>query len=454
MPHALLVEDDERYAKAMTEFLRQEGFTVAAVGTKAEARERAANEPTELVILDLMLPDGNGLDLVEQLREVTSAETVVVTGHASMETAVEALRLGVLDYLTKPLDTSRLRTILANVARMRELKGEVQRLRDELKSIGRFGAMIGISDPMQEVYDLISRVAPTDATVLITGESGTGKELAAQTIHDLSPRRSRPFVPINCGAVSATLIESELFGHERGSFTGANRTHKGVFERAEGGTLLLDEITEMPIDLQVKLLRVLESGSFSRVGGERQITADLRVIAASNRSPKNAVEEERLREDLLYRLSVFPIELPPLRARSGDVELLADHFLGELNEAEDSEKSFTRDALQRLRLYDWPGNVRELRNAVRRAFILADQEIDASHLPRPLGAGEKSPVVRHGRIEIDVGTSLADAERALIFATLDRLEGNKKRTAEALGVSVKTLYNRLKAYEAGRSGEG
>jgi DNA-binding NtrC family response regulator len=306
--------------------------------------------------------------------------------------------------------------------------------------------MVGRSSQMQEVYDLIGRVAPTESTVFISGESGTGKELVAQTVHQLSQRVDKPFLTINCGAISASLIESELFGHEKGSFTGADRRRKGYFEEADGGTLFLDEITEMPIELQVKLLRVLETQMITRVGATSPMPVDVRVVTASNRDPREAVEEGRLREDLLYRLNVFPIELPPLRARDGDIEVLASYFLDEVNEREKTQKRFDEAALSRLRALDWPGNVRQLKNVVERAWILADDVIGAESLPLPEGAvaNDESASV----LQVSVGSSIESVEQRLILATLDQLEGDKKRAAETLGISLKTLYNRLNVYEA------
>jgi DNA-binding NtrC family response regulator len=302
---------------------------------------------------------------------------------------------------------------------------------------------------MLRVYDLIGRVAPTAATVLLTGESGTGKEVAAHTLHQLSRRREDPFFPLNCGAVSPSLIESELFGHERGSFTGAERLHKGYFERAHGGTLFLDEITEMPIELQVKLLRVLETGVVMRIGGERPVEVDVRVIAATNRDPEQAVTSGKLREDLLYRLRVFPVHLPPLRDRGDDIEVLAHHFLQELNRAEATGKTWTPGALKRLRRHDWPGNVRELKNLVHHAYILADDEI--LHECVPLGPEEPMVLPQQdpsqaGDLHLRIGVTIAEADRRLILSTLDRFGGDKKKAAEVLGVSVKTVYNRLNQY--------
>ena len=279
--------------------------------------------------------------------------------------------------------------------------------------------------------------------MLVTGESGTGKELVAETVHALSRRRKAPFLPLNCGAISPNLIESELFGHERGSFTGADRTHRGYFERAAGGTMFLDEITEMPFELQVKLLRVLETASVIRIGGERPITVDVRVIAATNRQPEEAVAQGKLREDLLYRLKVFPLHLPPLRERGDDVDLLADYFLGLLNAAEGTQKTFSRGALQRLRGHDWPGNVRELKNLVHHAFILADDEIGTDSLPQDLGGALPQS---GASLHVKVGISLAEADRRLIVATLNECAGDKRKAAATLGISLKTLYNRLKAY--------
>ena len=310
----------------------------------------------------------------------------------------------------------------------------------------RLGPLIGASEPMQSVYELISRVARTDAGVLISGETGTGKELVAETIHSLSRRSKQPFVALNCGGVSPTLIESELFGHERGSFTGAERQHKGYFERADHGTLFLDEITEMPADLQIKLLRVLETSVVGRVGGTKTIEVDLRIIAATNRPPERAVADGRLRQDLLYRLNVFPLAIPPLRERGDDVLLLAGQFLSSLNAAEGTAKCFTAACLERLRRHSWPGNVRELRNVVHRAYILADQKIGADSLPFiPRDRAIAEPCA--SSLVMRLGTSLADAERRLILATLGHLGGNKEEAARALGISIKTLYNRLCQYK-------
>lgn len=309
----------------------------------------------------------------------------------------------------------------------------------------RFGALIGRSAPMQRVFGMIGRVAPTDVTVLIIGDSGSGKELVAQSIHERSQRAAGPFIAINCGAIPATLIEAELFGYEKGSFTGASRAHAGVFERAKGGTLFLDEITEMPVEMQTRLLRVLESQHFSRVGGTQEVKTDIRVVAATNRDPFKAVKEGRLREDVLYRLAVFPIQVPALRERGEDILLLAEYFLAERNRAAGTAKSLSEQALGHLRQHAWPGNVRELRNAVERAFILADDELDLVPLGSSAGPGAFGAGGTAG-IHVPVGARLDQAERSLIEATLQHYHGNKRRAAQVLGCSLKTLYNKLKGY--------
>ena len=334
----------------------------------------------------------------------------------------------------------------------------------------RLGALYGACPAMQRLFQTIGRLGPSNATVMILGESGSGKELVAQAIHQLSERSRKAFVAVNCGAIPENLIESELFGHERGSFTGAARTHRGCFERADGGTLFLDEVTEMPVDMQVRLLRVLESGRFCRVGGDQEITSSVRVIAASNRDLGKAVAEGRLREDLMYRLCVIPLPVPPLRDRGGDTLLLAEMFLAELNDEHGTEKIYTQQARDRLAAFSWPGNVRELKNVVHRGYVLSDDEVevdvpepgkDAIVLPQAvtmvdvpgmpsLNAAIAARTLVPGNmtrdVTIRVGTSLDDAERALIMATLDSVAGSKAKAAQVLGISLKTLYNRLHAY--------
>jgi DNA-binding NtrC family response regulator len=314
-------------------------------------------------------------------------------------------------------------------------------------------SLLGNSVAMQEVFRLIERVGPTEAGVLLTGESGSGKELAAQMIHERSVRRGKPFIAINCGAIPPGLIEAELFGYEKGSFSGAVRAHAGVFERANGGTLLLDEVTEMPLDMQTRLLRVLESRKFYRVGANTEYTSDVRVIAATNRCPLSAVQAGQLREDLLYRLAVFPIEMPPLRDRGDDVELLANHFLAELNAQSGAQKRLSAHARMTLKQHSWPGNVRELKNCIERAFILGDSVLELAPLIQNTARNEQGAGVQQStgaadreRLEIRVGSRIYDMERSLIEATLDYFKGNKRRAADALGCSLKTLYNKLNGY--------
>lgn len=480
MTHALIVEDDVDSAATLKALIAGEGLTVSTAFNLLEARKQLALQPPDIVLLDLRLPDGSGMDLFKDPELLANSEVVLITGHASLETSILALRLGAVDYIVKPINLKHLQGVLSRVTKPAVMKAEVAGLTAQLAADGHFGQLWGRAPNMQRVYEQISRVAGTGVTVFITGESGTGKEVVAQTIHDLSRRRKMPFLGVNCGAISPHLIESEIFGHEKGSFTGAERQHHGFFERAVGGTLFLDEITEMPLDLQVKLLRVLETGRFMRVGATQSQETDVRIVAATNRGPMEAVAQGRLREDLMYRLNVFPIELPPLRERLSDVALLAEHFLRLISVQEGQVKTFTPEALEHLTHHHWPGNVRELRNAVHRAYVMAeDAHIDAQWLPRTtektapaLRASEPATVepvpvlvseperarpsqgAGGSSVVIPVGTTLAEAEHALILATLRHFRHQKESTAAALGISLKTLYNRLKQYSATEAESG
>jgi DNA-binding NtrC family response regulator len=473
MNHVLIVDDDTDSATTLRELVRADRFSVAVAHTLRDARRQIALQPPDLVLLDLQLPDGNGLDLFSDPQLVNDSDIVLVTGHASLDTSIEAMRRGAADYLVKPIAMKQLQRVLSRCSArpVNEAAPAAPTPRDPAAEGGRFGLLWGQTPAMRRVYEQIHRVAPTSVTVFITGESGTGKEVVAQTVHAFSHRQSGPFLAVNCGAISPNLMESEIFGHEKGSFTGADRQHLGFFERACGGTLFLDEITEMPPDLQVKLLRVLETGRFMRVGSTQSIQTDVRIIAATNRAPHEAVAQGKLREDLLYRLNVFPIELPPLRERLDDVPLLARHFLEDISRREGTVRRFDDSALRRLVAYPWPGNVRELRNAVYRAYVMADGEsIDAQWLPAPdaravpMAALEPTrppalpgPAARAAApatpvpegvpaITLPVGVSMAQAERLLIQATLQQCQQQKERTAAVLGISLKTLYNRLKEY--------
>lgn len=512
MNHVLIVDDDADSAATMRELVGVDRFSVAVAHTLRDARRQMAMQPPSLVLLDLQLPDGNGMDLFGDRQVPQDSQIVLVTGHASLDSSIEALRRGAMDYLVKPVGIGRLEDILSRFliptpgltgAGTSAFSGEAfDRIASQDSAStsgagycaqeGRFGRLLGRSAPMQRLYQQMERVAGTSVTVFLTGESGTGKEVVAQTLHELSQRRSRPFLAVNCGAISPHLIESEIFGHEKGSFTGADRQHQGFFERAATGTLFLDEITEMPMELQVKLLRVLETGRFMRVGSTQTLQTDVRVIAASNRCPFEAVASGKLREDLLYRLNVFPIELPPLRERLTDVPLLARHFLEAISQREGQAKQFTAQALKLLAQYSWPGNVRELRNAVQCAYVmepgpLVDQEwlprppvviaqrpaavqlpAHALHLPQMQEAAHVSvtvhapadpthaaatydlPDTEPATIQLPIGMTMAQAERLLIQATLKQCKYQKERTAAVLGISLKTLYNRLRDYAGGK----
>jgi two-component system response regulator AtoC len=442
MAHALIVDDDPDVVGWLETVARMEDFTIARAHSLREARIELGRQTPDVLLTDLRLPDGEGIELVRELERPDATEVIVVTGHATVDSAVAALRAGASDYLVKPAELDRVQAVLRHAKKASALHHEIGELREELRKLGRFGRILGGSPRMQLLYDQLGRVAPTSATVLLVGESGTGKELAAQTVHDLSRRREAPFLPVNCGAVAPQLIESELFGHERGSFTGADRQHKGFFERAHGGSIFLDEITEMPMELQVKLLRVLETNSLLRVGGTQQIPCDVRVIAATNREPEKVVAEGKLREDLYHRLNVFPIRLPQLRDRGADIEQLAQYFLDELNRIEGTSKSFSREALVRLYQHSWPGNVRELKNYVQRAYIMADDVIECDvAVSGPTHKPETGTTVT-----IRVGTPLEEVERRVTLATLAYCGHVKRKAAEILGVSLKTLYNRLETY--------
>src|SRR2546428_4254228 len=424
MPHALIVDDEPDSAETLVALVATEHFTVATAGSLRDARRQMALQEPDIVLLDLVLPDGNGMQLFEDAKALPNTEVVLITGHASLETSIQALRLGAADYLVKPLNMKQLHGVLSRVTKPSALKAEVAHLTEELERDGHFGPLWGRAPAMRRVYEQIVGVSATAVTVFITGESGSGKEVVARAVHDLSRRRAQPFLAVNCGAISPHLIEGEIFGHEKGSFTGADRQHQGFFERASGGTLFLDEITEMPLDLQVKLLRVLETGTYMRVGSTQLPETDVRMIAATNQNPHKAVAAGKLRVDLMYRLNVFPIQLPPLRERAEDVPLIAEYFLGDISRREGRVKHFAPEALQRLAAYRWPGNVRELRNIVHRGYVMAPGDTIVDEC-LPAGAVGDAPVastpVAGGApvLSIRVGTPLAEVERQVTLATLE-----------------------------------
>jgi two-component system response regulator AtoC len=460
--HTVIVEDDEDSARMISALVCREGHSVVSAGSIRAARRLLAMQSPDLLLLDLHLPDGSGFELLRDVELLSDVEVVLMTGQASVETSVQALRMGAADYLVKPVSPVHLRGLLSRLIRPSRLREELAQITEEWRETGRFGDLIGESEVMQRVYRQISRVAGTAVTVFIHGESGTGKELVARAVHDLSRRREQPFLAVNCGALSPHLIESEIFGHEKGSFTGAERQHQGFFERAHGGTLFLDEVTEMPLELQVKLLRVLETGTFMRVGSTQSQQTDVRIIAATNRDAGYAVERGTLREDLLYRLNVFPVALPPLRDRAADVQLIARSFLQDMSARERQAKYFTEGALARLLDYAWPGNVRELRNVVQRAWVMAAGDaIDEEWLPagakyvgsiggqtEEASPARRPPAADGGVLSIPIGVPLADVERQVILATFAHCGQHKERTAATLGISMKTLYNRLKDYRS------
>jgi DNA-binding NtrC family response regulator len=373
----------------------------------------------------------------------------MISGQGDIPDAVEALKLGALDYLRKPIDPLHLRQVLKNVAGNLEIREENLSLRRRLAEVGELGPVFGKSPAMRRVVAVIERVADSSASVVITGESGTGKELIARTIHELSRRRAAPYVAVNCAAIPETLMESELFGHERGAFTGADRRREGCFEMANGGTLMLDEITEMKVEVQAKLLRVLEERRLRRVGGTAEVSLDVRVVAASNRDIEQAVREGKLREDLYYRLNVLSVQLPPLRERSDDIAPLVECFVQHY--AEKNQKpvdAVDEEALNSLRSHPWPGNVRQLRNVIERAVILCQGKmIQKSDLPDDFRLGGPQ---EGGYLKIRLGSSLDDIEKEVICRTIEFTGGNKTRAAQLLGVSTKTLYNKLESYEPAR----
>jgi DNA-binding NtrC family response regulator len=439
----LIVEDEPSTRVGLTELVRTWGFTADAAGDGEEAIQRITTFRPSIIISDLVMPRMGGLDLLRALKDDGGEFTVVIlTAQGTVETAVEAIKEGAYDYLTKPIEPQRLKILLDKIVERQDTLREVKVLRKQLREHGTFGRMIGSSAQMRKVYQTIEQAAPTSASVLIWGESGTGKELVAQTIHQLSPRNNAPFVPINCAAIPETLLESEIFGHEKGAFTGAVDRREGCFELADRGTLFLDEIAEMTPSTQVKLLRVLQERRFRRLGGRNEQSVDVRVIAATNVVPADAVKTGKLREDLYYRLNVFAIDLPPLRARKEDLALLIQSFLTEFNQRNNKNVSAMEPAAMRiLEQYNWPGNVRELRNVIERAVILAPGEfIESKHLP-PLVSD--APEIAKPTLSIAPGTTVEEAERRLILMTLEHTRDNKTRAAEILGISLKTLHNKL-----------
>lgn len=495
MAKVLVVDDESSLRMALGELLRMWNHEPLLAETVAEAMDIIATGQPDILLTDVFLPDGSGIDLMMKVREeFADIPVIILTGHGTIEDAVKAIHNGASNYLTKPVEPPRLKIALDQLAQLRDMNEEMQNLRRQLKKAGRMGGLRGRSPAMQELYSLIERVAPTEASVFITGESGTGKTLIAKTVHDFSKRRSKPFVAVNCAAIAPTLIESELFGHEKGAFTGATQQRRGYFEEAYGGTIFLDEITELPIELQGKLLRVLEENRIRRVGGNQEVEINVRIVSASNRDPKKAIEDGKLREDLYYRINIFPIHACALRERRPDIPFLSQMFLEKLCEEEGREPiTFQENVLKLLMAYSWPGNVRELRNVINRALIIARgsqvvmdcmpdylkkevnmEELENAPSPLPLSrdddddetdrkpqrARESASKSAGGESTSGNGgggaaTALLDSgdltlegmERVMIRKMLEDHDGNKPLIAEKLGVSLKTLYNKIRKYD-------
>ena len=441
----LIVEDDPAARVGLEQLVKSWGFIAESASDGEEALEKVTTFRPAIVITDLVMPRMDGLALLRALPLQGAADvtTLLLTAQGTVETAVEAMKEGAYDYLTKPVDIQRLKILLDKILERLETLREVKTLRRQLREHGTFGSLIGNSAEMRKIYQVVEQAAPTGASVLITGESGTGKELVAQTIHQLSPRATFPFIAINCAAIPETLLESEIFGHEKGAFTGAADRRQGCFELADRGTLFLDEIGEMTPATQVKLLRVLQERKFRRLGGRVEQSVDVRVIAATNIDPVEAVKAGKLREDLYYRLNVFAFRLPTLRERRDDLPLLVQAFINEFNGRNQKNiAGVDQQAMRMLEHYGWPGNVRELRNVIERATILAPGPfIEAKHLPPVLA--EEPPPEHQPQLALAPGTTVEEAERRLIMMTLAHTRDNKTRAAEILGISLKTLHNKL-----------
>src|SRR5213082_483305 len=418
----LIVEDEENERTGLAELVSAWGYRAETARDGAEGLDKVTSWAPSIVVTDLKMPRMGGLELLERL--ATDSQTmavIVVTAQGTIDSAVQAMRMGAYDYITKPIDTNRLRTILQNASALLGTKAENEAMRRKLRDAGSLGSLVGASKKMQEIFRLIEMVAPSTASVLITGASGTGKELVARTVHELSPRRGKSFIPINCAAIPETLIESEVFGHEKGAFTGALERRIGCFELAEGGTLLLDEIGEMPIATQAKLLRVLEDRKLRRLGSKVETTVDVRVLAATNKVPEDAVAKGQLRNDLYYRLNVFNIHMPPLRDHKEDLPELVEHLLADMSRKHERKVTGVHNSiLEIFNNYNWPGNIREVRNTLERAVIVCgDSLIEPRHLPPNFGhAGMRISSSDGDGIRLDVGTTVEQAEKMLILKTL------------------------------------
>jgi DNA-binding NtrC family response regulator len=445
----LIVEDDSHERQGLAELLAAWGYETEMAADGAEGLEKTESFNPVVVISDLRMPRMTGMELLKHLRDVRpEVSFIMLTGQGTIEEAVEATKLGAYNFLEKPIDPKRLQIELRNCLERHESGRQLEAAHRRLRDLGFLGSLVGRSKKMQEVMSLISMVAPSRASVLITGESGTGKELVARTIHQLSPRSAKPFVAVNCAAIPESLMESEIFGHEKGAFTGAVERRVGCFELADGGTLLLDEIGEMPPGTQAKLLRVLEDSKVRRLGSKSEVSVDVRVLAATNKVPEEAVAKGQLRSDLYFRLNVVHLAMPPLREHLEDLEDLTAALLEELSRKHSRvAKGVAPDVVEAFRRYTWPGNVRELRNTLERAVVTCAGELIHKN---DLGPDFGRPAVLGAEdgLRLLPGMTVAEAERRLIFETLTFTQHNKTRAAEMLGISLKTLHNKLKEYEA------
>jgi len=440
----LLVEDEANMVRTLARILERKGYVVDAASTGEEALQRLSNATYDLVITDLNMPVMDGMQLLRAMKErQLSPATIVLTGHGTIQSAVEAMKLGAGDYLIKPCHPDELLVVAARLLEVRQLRQEVTQLRRQLSQYNRFGEIIGTSPRMQEIYQVIDAVSQNKSNVLLSGENGTGKELVARTIHHKGPLATKPFLAINCGALSETLLESQLFGHRKGSFTGAIEDHEGVFQAADGGTLFLDEISEIPLALQVKFLRAIQEKEVTPLGSTRPVRVDVRIIAATNRDLEGAVKNGTFRTDLFYRLNVVPLHLPPLRERREDIPALVEHFIQEFSRIYDvTPKQVTPEAMHRIVAYAWPGNIRELQNAIERAFALSPQpEITLQDLPPAV-----APRPSASSAQADDPLTLEEVERRSIVAALRRAGGNKKEAARILGIDRQRLYRKLAKY--------
>ncbi|MDR3702961.1 MAG: sigma-54 dependent transcriptional regulator [Candidatus Sulfopaludibacter sp.] len=464
----LIVDDEASQRSGLAGMISAWGMTPETAGDGNEALEKLAEFPADVILTDLNMPGLDGFGFLQRLRDAGDMPpTIVLTAYGSVETAVKTVReLGAFWFLEKPIQPGGLEVLIRRAGSHAGLTAEKRNLERQLSYKGSLGQLVGASPRMLEIFTLLQQAGPSKACVLVTGESGTGKEVVARTLHALSQRRQGPFVAINCAALPESLIESELFGHEKGSFTGASERRAGCFEVAQHGTLMLDEIGEMPLPTQAKLLRILEDSKVRRLGGKTEFEVDVRLVAATNKVPEEAVRGGHLREDLYYRLNVFHIHLPPLRDRKEDLQPIAEALLGDLNRKHECRVSdLSPDVLLAFGRYGWPGNVRELRNVLERAVILAGEgTIEPKHLPAflqdrpastasaaPAGAPPAAPAPDDlEALRIRIGTTVEEAEKGLILRTLEHTRNNKTRAAEILGISLKTLHNKLKEYGAGK----